>query len=343
MNYTNLEAEIRRMLETVTDRLETYNRSSKPSKLTLVDQIVGLLVKASHNSVDEENRFRLRETVVASIDHHAPIPLAFLWAMGGHARSAFKLLDSDVCLPRLGDFWMFFWLSMLNQKIQKFYAPGLEVIIADEVPQLELLGFTPEQIKMRRAPLCAVAREYAPFVRIVELAVPEHVVNAVPDQEPHPDLIFAVATSMEWESEIPSDVYDMHYKMRDKPWGKIQEMLPPGVWSRSADIQRRMMKIGEARKRVAFFDQFFGGRPYIDAAITDKGRWSPDVWNLTFPQHGGTLLDAKNKRFSIKIIPEKRLMTGGAVPTMIAAAEFKHCANLNGCADANFAFYWTEE
>lgn len=338
MKTTTLENEIARMVRVVEQRVADFKKSFKGGRLTLADQLTQLIQKASRSNLDPVSRAGLEEVVKVSLDRDLPIPFAFLWAMGGQARSQFKFCEPHVALPRLGDYWMFFWLSMLSRKIQHVYTPGIEVVVADEVPQLELLGFTREEIRNRRAPLERVAKQYTAFVRIVELPYFNEHLDQIPEPTLTPELVFAIVSCLEWSERVPLEVYNTLYQQREKPWDSVRSAIPKCVWDEASRIQRAMIRIGEARKRTRFFDQFFGGRPYIDGAITDKGRWSPDAWSLAFPQHGGSVLDATDTRYSVKIVPESRLLNNGHEPVRIRSVEMGADQK-----EEEYTFYWTKK
>ena len=76
----------------------------------------------------------------------------------------------------------------------------------------------------------------------------------------------------------------------------------------------------------------------MDAAMIDKGRWSPDISAYLMPQHGGTVLDDFNPgRFSISIKPEF-LLDQLLEPVYMKTSELSD--NDLAASEAKFGIYW---
>ena len=111
---------------------------------------------------------------------------------------------------------------------------------------------------------------------------------------------------------------------------KIMKIIPSDIWKKGAEIKKRMNQIAMGRRTGGWLDkEVMNGEPFIDAAIINRGRWSPNIWAFTSPQHGGSILDLNNKLYSISIAPEYRLKeSGGYQPVMIKEG------------DQEYIFYW---
>lgn len=335
MRTTRLAAELGRMEIVSESRLRGYK---PPKGETVTDRILQILKTHCRQKVDAVEWSRAREAVEAAQSARLPVPIGFLWAVGGHSRSRYKFLEPSVALPRLGDFWPVFWFRTLSRKIQSVYPPGIEVAVVDEVPQLRILGWSDADIDRRKLPVVRAAARYCPEMRIADLPDFSYLVRLPDMPEPAPEVVYAVILSSDC-GDAPGigEAFRWQYQSREKPWDEIRRIIPESLWRDAALLARRLIAVGEGRKRNGWMGrEVFGGRPCIDACITERGRWCPDLWGTTFPQHGGTVLraGADPAQFGIRIEPESRLIAAGYEPVYLPTSDV--CAGGSG----QYIFYW---
>lgn len=307
--FTTLSDELGRMEQIVTERARDFVPPVMPGA-SVAEVVTKVLLKHSRDKMAAAEQANLSRVVQSAVDAGRPIAVSMMLAVGGHGRTRYKFCQPQVALPRLGDLWTIFWFKILNQKIQRVYAPGLEVVLVDEVPHLRAFGWQETDIEQRKAPLRVVAEHCAPFVRIVNLPDLTSQVS-LPLCDPPPGVVYAVVASLPEADALPLSVFRWQYQSRDKPWDEIRSAIPSDLWEKARAAAALASRYGEARKHVDWLGRdVFGGQPYIDACVTEKGRWAPDIWSFAFPQHGGTVLRTApgTTQFSVCIEPESRLV-----------------------------------
>lgn len=328
---TTLEREVSRMQRVVDERIANFDHSRKAGE----DDLLRIFQRHSRSKMDHDELERIRRAISAARALGKPIPVGILWAVGGHSRNHFKFLEPDVLLPRLGDFWFVFWCRMLDAKVRLFHEHGIEIVVADELPQSALMGWTREETYLRRAPVEAVAAKHAPFIRFIDLPAFEREREGITVGEPPPSFVYAVVCSLA-HVDLPESAYQWQYACREKPWEDVHAAIPKNVWEQARAVAIEMTKVSQARKETDWLHSVIG-RPYIDASITAKGRFTPDIWEGAFPQHGGTILKARDAgQFSVRIEPESRLLGNGHEPVSIRASE------LHAEVQGSYVFYWQE-
>lgn len=335
---TKLKDELERMDSIVLGRLDSYE-SHKRGKL--IDNIVGILLASSKNKGKGMGRNWIEKIYLAvewAITNDQPINISLAWACGTISLSSYKFLEVTNNLPRLGDIWTLFWFKILNQKIQTLYSPGIKLVIIDEVPHGIIIGRTKQEIRMRQSAIAYIAREITPFIEIVSLPFFQYDGTV---GNPCNDEILAILMSL--PLPISPEVSELCYRTRVKPWKDIMEMVPGSSWKQAENLRIQMKKVDAQKKESNFTANLFDGNPFLEACIVDKGRWSPDIWNMAFPQHGGTVLDnAGGNRFSISCIPEARLLGNGHRPVFIDSFDFRDFST-EKVPDSPFVFYWTKK
>lgn len=331
---TTLEWELQRMEAVVEKRLCGYIPHKWGGK---IENVVGILLSGSKDKgkkMEENWLEKIRSAVEWAVIYGQPINISLAWACGTTAMSSYKFIDSNN-LPRLGDIWTLFWFSMLNQKVQVLHPPGIRLVIIDEVPHGLIVGRTEEEIALRQGVMRALALKYAPFTEIVSL--PFFRYDGIVDK-PCNEEVLAILMSL--PGSIPEEVCELCYRVRNKPWGRIQQVVSEGQWKKAVDIRIAMKRVDAGKKETHFTASLFCGAPFIEACIVEKGRWSPDIWSMAFPQHGGTALDTKGQnRFSISCVPEVRLLSNGHEPVMVSSRDFQAFSELE-VPNSPFTFYW---
>lgn len=123
------------------------------------------------------------------------------------------------------------------------------------------------------------------------------------------DSFFFSADSSQPDNKLKeSPAYLKFMALRAKNIVGVKKIIPDDIWDKGIQIKRKMNQIAKARRSSGWLDnKVMEGEPFIDAAIINRGRWSPDIWAFTSPQHGGSILDLDNRLYSISIAPEYRL------------------------------------
>ncbi len=312
----------------------------RPPKGSPVDVLFRIFNKHSRDRISPHEEEKIRAAIEAAIQGAQTIPIGIVWSCGGIAPSPMKFREPKVNLPRLGDVWPLFWLNIFNQKVQTIHPPGIEVIIADETSIFEHLGVPPGEVRLRLTIMEEMARQYAPFITICSLPSLEELGVDPEVGEPTNDEILAIATALP-SSEVPQEVFDQLYTTRVKDWNRICGIIPTEIWEQSRTVATHVRKLGAARRGMHFFAEKLGGRTcHIDAAITEKGRFCPKIWGEAFPQHGGTLLRAnEHGKYSVRIVPEYRLLKHDCIPVMINSGDFNPFSP-TPLDNQDFTFYW---
>lgn len=340
---TTLTAELERMGGVMEARLLNY----RPPKGTVVETIVQIFKKHSRMLISESEMVQIKKAVSEAVEKEEPVKLAFLWAFSGMARSSIKFLQPEINYPRLGDIWAYFWIKILDEKIKKVHPPGIKVLIVDEKPLLLIIGWDEKPLNQRFRVMKKLAEEVAPeVIEVTQMPSFDDVARSLTVSPPSNDEILSIVTSVkEYEEKIGMDVLvEFLYKTREKPWDEIQMLIPELIWRDALERRMEMIRIGAARKKTGYLSQCFSGASYIDACIVEKGRFCPDIWAMTFPQHGGTVLNASEKgRFSVKCLPENRLKGDNCLPVLINTKEFDEIINSDSTNGQDYIFYWLEK
>jgi len=334
---TSLEQEIKRMVEVVNDRLAGYS----PPLGSAAESLWRIFKRHSRGQISSPEENKIRLAINSALKDEREIFMGICWAFGGMSLSGYKFREPKVNLPRLGDLWGLFWLLILNEKIKRIHPPGLKLIIADEEPHHFFLGHLPTKVARRQRIMTAVAAQYTSFITLTALPAYQGVAKAITIPEPSDEEILSIVGCLP-QDNIPSAAFSQLYQEREKDWSTIRDLIPAAKWQEAREIIIKMLQIGEARKREGFFPHLFGFQPYIDAAITEKSRWSPKAWGKTCPQHGGSLLRrGDNGQFSITITPESRLLAEGYQPIRLRGEEFGKL-DPSLATDEEYTFYWLE-
>lgn len=339
MKTTQLRQEIDRMREAVTLKLQSYSPPPGPST---IERVLQIFKKHSRSEIRGEEQDKVRAAIAFAVNASLPVNVSFLWGLGGNANSKWKFLQPHLNLPRLGDFWAFVWLDMLDRKIKTVYPAGCRFAIVDETPMLKLIPRCNEiQIAERRQALMPI-RELLPQIELYDLPDFPGLSSDLPLAEAHPGEILAILLSRpDLELAIGCDkteaLYQDLYRTRDKDWARIRSAVPDGLWQEAVAVRAETSRINQLRKETNWIGQkLFGGAPYIDGALTEKGRWCPRIWpeTSTSPQHGGTTLKVGEGTFSVGVELESRL-TKTHVPVYLDPSEFGSTYRYEP-----FVFYW---
>lgn len=310
LRITSLQKELALMRKCIEKKMLGFVASTK--KISCFEEAIFRLFKGSSRvKIDDEEAVKIGKAIKKCLKAEEPIRVAFLWAVGGQARNPYKILQWDLNLPRLGDVWAIYWLAFLHCRAKHLHDPGLEIVIIDEGPLLKFIGWKEEEILRRRSVLQNLIPRDFP-ISIVGL--PDFSTDKISISDPSlPETLSIVSSAEFLLNQIPEDkIEKFHHDLyleRDKNWQQIRDFVPDKTWQQALEIRTEMSRICQARKESGWVqDEIFSGKEYIDGAITEKGRWTPDIWSFTFPQHGGTWLVADGQtKYSTRIIPEQRL------------------------------------
>ncbi|MEI6587664.1 MAG: hypothetical protein WCO05_01815 [Candidatus Moraniibacteriota bacterium] len=335
---TTLEAEIARMDVVMDTKISAYRFSKQKRGVDIYGEVMQIIKKHSRQKVSPVEWEKIGGAVRYSIKNNFPINFAFLWACSGMARSAMKFVQNELNFPRLGDVWSLSWIKTFNKKIEESYPPGIKMLIVDELPLLQLLGWKREELLKRHNVMKKIAERMCPgIIEIVDMPSFADYAGKIQPVNPSPEEILSIITSQ--DNHIPTQVSDLLYTQREKPWDEIRACFPAVIWEKARQTRMEMARIGQARKETGYVSDCFSGMPYIDACIVEKGRWCPDIWAMAFPQHGGTVLEVDGRaRYSIQIAPEYRLM-GNNEPVYISTSEFNRLIG-RIAPSREFIFYW---
>lgn len=333
----NLKETIATMKSVVDFKVASLPYKVAPGKIE--DTIFTRLMSSSkEKKILPKEESLIREAIGWSVANGQPINLSIFWGLGGQARSCFKIKDWSVNLPRLGDIWGLNWFDFLNRKIAQVYSPGINLVLVDETPTLKLLGWTAEEIEVRKD----VLKKFLPgkFVQVMDM--PDFV---LPKREviTNPAQILAILTSIEdVDHDLQVRVASELYNHSTKDWGDIEKMAGAEEWARIGEIVKKMQLYSIARKEARWVENFvFKEQPFIDGCLTQRRRWCPDIWGMALPYHGGALLDNGEKnRFSIKIIPEHRLVLEGRTPVKVDVREFQEFSGTPLPWEGEVTLYW---
>jgi hypothetical protein len=341
MKFTTLEIETQRMCKVLNEKLLGY----KAPKGSSVDDVIFKIFKSqSRTDIDPDEQAKMMRAIVSARKEGRPINVSFLWALGGISRSTMKFFDSHLNLPRLGDFWAFFWLEMLNRKIRTIFPLGCKFVIIDEVPIIKLIPeWDQEKIDLRKKAFASALQQF-PNIRIRDL--PDFVGHRPVGMLKAPENaeVLAVLTSRsELENVLGTDKMELIYRdyaiSRQRDWETIKGLVPCNLWEHAIQIRREADRIQLARKETNWVKrEVFCGQEYIDGALTEKGRWCPSIWpeTSTSPQHGGSVVKAQEGgKFSVAIVPEYRLIDTHQ-PVYVST----HDLEVSTKSSENMVFYW---
>lgn len=336
---TTLSDQIDAMNKAIAIKMDSYRPRIDRNTADAVTRIFKKHSRVVISALEEQ---KIRNSIGLAIGNGARIPVGFTWGCSGMALSSMKLRER-INYPRKGDLWGIWWFDILNKKIKHHYAPGIDLVIGDEVPHFHSLGWPYKDMVRRHEIMKNLAEQHFDFVRIV--AIPDYALTVDDANIAASSIeeILAIATSLPYDT-IPREVFDSLYSERQtRNWSWIRSQISEKIWEEARWIVAKANKIGRMRKEFKFFDNLFGTSSYVDAAFTEKGRFCPKPWSNTLPQHGTSVLTAPQGtgKYSIAIIPEYRLeeQRSEYVPVMINAMEFQHFTKYPA-DDASYTFYW---
>lgn len=330
-----------RQMEKIVER-KCENFEKNPPKIKNVHEaLFQIFKKNSRVAINENEAEKIKEVLDFHVKNQNPIPIVLLWAYSGQALSPLKFSQPKVNLPRLADIWGLLWWKMFNYKIKFFHKPGIRLILVDEKPLLKILGWNESELHQRSELIKNIASFLGlDFIYFVDLPAFEYVETdcCVSDDE-----VISIIVSLPF-SEIPElqqrKVFDFLYLTRKKPISYLKKEL--GIfWDKAKNLREKMVKITEARKKTGWAEKI-AGKFFIDACLTEKGRFSPDIWNFSFPQHGGSFLVSDwDQKFSLLIIPEFKLFEMKKQPIWINSHVFSiFDPELKNKEKLEYIFYW---
>jgi hypothetical protein len=296
------------MAEVVDERLANFKPDRRvPGE---VDKILHIFKSSSRVGIAPEELAKIRAAIERSVKAGEPVLVSFLWAFCWMSQSPWKFLQPHLIDPRLADYWAAYWLSMICRKVERVYSPGCEFYIIDEFPMVRLLDWIPEKAARRAALLRPVFSQF-PCIKLVDLPEFEARPNVPTPGDPEvlATILAAPCLFGQVEPDRVTILMDSFYRAGEKDWSGLRTQVPDAVWNRASDIKTTMNQIGLARRTTGWLEHdLLGGRPYIDAAMIDRRRWSPRFCDKAMPQHGGTRLrTSPDGEYSLSIIPEYRL------------------------------------
>ena len=333
-------AQVRRQIEVAVARRMSTNKSPIPQGMETKLAVLKILLGASQEKIADQAG--IERAISWAVDHNQPVNISLVWTVCAHARSVFKITDWKYNLPRLAELWAIGWFDYLNRKIKRFYAPGIHLVITDEVPIAGLLGWREDELLLRQQVLKSLLPD---FIQIVSLP---NFSDLIPLETPVEQILTILTIvdniDVELQKEISSDLYIK----AQKDWNLIKRRVGDHHWNQATDIVTQMNSINENRKRcnwvgnVAFNDQ-----PYVDGCLIRKKRWSPEIWKYALPYHGGSLLNTgagnDEAKFSVHVVPEARLIEQGKIPYKIKISDFYDLVDssiLPWHADEQMTFFW---
>lgn len=337
MIVTCMEREIARMTSVVQKRMSVYR---SPKRGQMLDAVVDIFRAGSRVRLSAQEEVRLSAALQVLIAREQVIPVSFMWALSWMAAIRWKFLTPQIIYPRLADLWAFFWLEMFNERVKRVYPPGCHFIIIDEVSMVRCMGWTIEQEQSRKKMLQKLYKRFS-CISVVDLPEFEKLISV---GEPSHAEIIAVLTSTPilWNRlsfECQQRIMWQLFVQQEKSSFTLHEKISPAIWQEARLIKIRMNQLGATRRANKWLeDEVLGGSHFVDAAMIDKGRWSPDISAYLMPQHGGTVLDDFNPgRFSISIKPEF-LLDQLLEPVYMKTSELSD--NDLAASEAKFVFYW---
>jgi hypothetical protein len=328
------------MFEAVHEKLRGYK---PPQSSSVAETVLQIFKRHSRSDIATDEMWRIKDAVDSAMRNGRPINASFLWALSGNARSRFKFVQPHLNLPRLGDYWAFAWLHMLDRKIKTVYPLGCNFVIVDETPFVRLIPRWDERhIAIRRAAFQPILNEL-PNVKIIDLPDFLGIQPAELIPEPHPGEIMAILLSRpELEDALGEDttlLYQDYYRVREKNWDALRKLVPDRLWEDAVRTRAEMSRIIALRRELDWARrEVFGGQDHVNGALAEKGRWCPSIWpaTSTSPQHGGSVVKGAKEGFSVAIEPEYRL-TDTHEPVHISTSDL----DTNSPHDT-LIFYWKE-
>lgn len=339
-NEEELLVLLRKIEEVIEKKLANFRKNPPKKNGSEIDILFQIFKKNSRVPISELESKKIKNVLDFHIKNQTPIPVVLLWAYGGQALSPLKFCQPEINLPRLGDIWGLLWWKIFNFKIQFFHPPGIKLVLIDEKPLLKILGWGEREIEKRSRLVQKIASFFElDFIYFENLPIFKADIKVnVCDQE-----VIAILVSLP-SSIIPIEkqkiVFEFLYLKREKPISYFKREMGE-FWEKAKELREKMVRITEARKKVNWVEKIVG-EYFVDACLTEKGRFSPDIWGYSFPQHGGSLLNTDwDQRFSVSIIPEFRLLNTEKKPVWILPQVFSFFdSEFEAEEKSKYIFYW---
>ncbi|MDD4989490.1 MAG: hypothetical protein PHV42_03635 [Candidatus Pacebacteria bacterium] len=329
---TTLEFELERMKQIVANKTKTFRPVKRQD---LLSQIYHIFKSSSRVAINKEEEIKIKQVISYYIEKQEPIKVSFLWALFWMSQTPWKFVDYTTVDPRLGDYWMFYWLSLVNNKVSKIFPPGCIFYIIDEYEMVKEMGLTKVDAMYRKSCLYPVYSQFS-CIRVIE--IPHFSSLPTIEKLNESEVLATILSTPKLVSAIDQsstkELMDVFYHHGDRDFGHLKSLVPKNIWLAGERIKTKMNQLAAARWTTGWLEkEILGGEPYIDSATTDKGRWSPNAWQFAMPQHGGSVLDYDQVRshYSICNFPEYRLV-GENKPVKIINKDGKE-----------YVFYWLKE
>ena len=107
---TSLKLEINKMKKAIEFKLKSFYPPKKPTKLENIYQILKSSSRCKISKIEEK---KIKNVISEKIKDKLPIPILFKWAYSLNSKNEYKFIQT-INAPRLGDFWTFYYLDMIN-------------------------------------------------------------------------------------------------------------------------------------------------------------------------------------------------------------------------------------
>ena len=287
-------------------------------------------------------RNRLANQINGFVRANKPVVITISLAIGCRISNSLKFRE-QVNLPTQAWAHLAWFFSLVNEKVQRIYAPGLRVVIFDEATLFaRLMGLSPQEVKQHlMATRKIIAAMNAP-IEIVEMRpemFPSEEVQAITVSVDN-EIIYAIACSMLGMRR--AEAMDPLYRTREKDFSTLREMMGLDLWDRARTIAEEVARCLQWRKRARLFDKLLGVSG-IDACVTDKGeRLVFDVTSNALLNHGMPVIRREQSGlYKAWIVPEYRIRESVVIdektrytrPVCISPSEF-------GLKGPDYTFYY---
>lgn len=281
-------------------------------KGALKDSIISILLAHCERSVNvsKADRERLANQVLPFAKNQQPIPISISLAIGVRIPNPLKFTESDN-LPTYS--WMHFgnFLSLINEKVQRVYQPGIKVVVFDEATLFgPMIGILAEStLRHLRATEKLLKAVQAP-VKIIPLTqdlFPQSEVDKITSTVGD-DKVYSVVCSRQ-DMKIPEVMDPLYTDRQHRSYADLRRLLGgTNIWDDSKRMAEMIARHLEYRKKVGLFERL-AGPVAVDATVTDKdGRVVFDVTSPALFNHAMPIVRrSQDGNHKVQIEPEYRI------------------------------------
>ncbi|KKP69995.1 hypothetical protein A2X44_02160 [candidate division CPR3 bacterium GWF2_35_18] len=320
-------------------RMDQYHL---PKETDTAMAVLKIILGHTENCIklSDDEKIRLWDVIQQAINLQQPVPITISFAVGSRMPNLLKFKEL-IAYPTLGWLHMAWVFRFINEKIQRIYKPGMQILLFDEATLFAgvIPGIVAEDVE----------RQLQYFNQIITaIGAPITIIPMTPEMLPweqaqhipmssHDAITYAMACC--YPGMTNPDAMDPLYTNRAKDYLVLRMLIGEETWQTAITLSERVLRTLALRKQNRLFERLLndlGFQNHINACITDKSeRVVIDVTKV-LTNHGMPVVyrDA-NGRLVVHIVPEYRLQREhpGAIPVRISPNEF-------GTQGVPFVFYY---